>query len=487
MSSNKKILKEALTFDDVLLVPSYSSILPSEVSLKTSITSDITLNIPILSAAMDTVTESSLAISIAREGGMGIIHKNMDIKNQTKEVYKVKRYESGIIDNPITLSRKSTLKYAQYLMNKYKISGLPVVEENKLLVGIITKRDIKYRIDMDSLVEEVMTKEKLITSTKCITTEEAKNILIKERIEKLPIVDSFNKLEGLITIRDIDNIIKYPNACKDSRGCLRVGAAIGVDKNILDRVESLVQVKVDLIAIDSAHGHSSKIIDIVKSIRNSFPNITLLVGNIVTKDGAKDLIDAGSSILKVGIGSGSICTTRVIAGVGVPQLTAINEVYKYSKKRNVSVISDGGIRYSGDIVKALAFGASSVMIGSLFAGTDESPGEEVIYHGRKFKTYVGMGSLSAMKRGSNDRYFQFNNKLVPEGIEAIVPYKGKIKDVIYQICGGLRSGMGYCGVSNIKELIKKSKFVKITNSGLKENHPHSVNIIKEAPNYFGNE
>ncbi|WP_185877784.1 IMP dehydrogenase [Blattabacterium cuenoti] len=485
MSLNKKILKEALTFDDVLLIPSYSSILPSEVSLKTYLTSEITLNIPILSAAMDTVTESSLAISIAREGGLGIIHKNMNIKNQTKEVYKVKRYENGIIDSPITLYKNSTLRHAKDLMIRYKISGLPVIEKNNYLLGIITKRDIKYRINLDVSVEEVMTK-KLITSKRDVTIKEAKNILLERRIEKLPIVNKFNKLEGLITIKDIDNVIEYPNACKDNKGRLRVGAAVGINKETLDRVESLIKVKVDLITIDSAHGHSSRIIETIKSIRYFFPEIPLLVGNVVTQEGAKDLIDAGSSILKVGIGSGSICTTRVIAGVGMPQITAINDVYEYSKKRNISVVSDGGIRYSGDVVKAIASGASSVMIGGLFAGTDEAPGEEVIYHGRKFKTYVGMGSLLSMNKGSRDRYFQFNDKIVPEGVEAIVPYKGKIKDVIYQICGGLRSGMGYCGVSNIKELVDKGKFVKITNSGLRENHPHSVRITKESPNYFGN-
>ncbi|WP_185865893.1 IMP dehydrogenase [Blattabacterium cuenoti] len=486
MSLNKKILKEALTFDDVLLVPSFSSILPSEVSLKTYLTPDISLNIPILSAAMDTVTEFSLAISIAREGGIGIIHKNMSIKNQSEEVYRVKRSESGMIDDPITLSRNSTLKHAQYLMKRYQISGLPVIEKDHSLVGIITRRDIKYRTNLDSLVEEVMTRENLITSKKNITLEKAKNILLRERIEKLPIVDDNNKLVGLITIRDIDNLIEYPNACKDSRGRLRVGAAVGIDKQTLDRVESLVKVGADLITIDSAHGHSSRILQVIKSIRSFFPRIPLLAGNVVTKEGAKCLIDAGSTVLKVGIGSGSICTTRVIAGVGMPQITAINDVYEYAKRRNVNVISDGGIRYSGDVVKAIAAGASSVMIGSLFAGTDEAPGEEVIFQGRKFKTYVGMGSLIAMKRGSKDRYFQFSEKSVPEGIEAIVPYKGKMKDTIYQICGGLRSGMGYCGVSSITELMKTGKFVRITNSGLKENHPHSVRITKETPNYYLN-
>ncbi|WP_185851464.1 IMP dehydrogenase [Blattabacterium cuenoti] len=485
MSLNKKILKEALTFDDVLLVPSYSSIHPSEVSLKTSLTFDITLNIPILSAAMDTVTESSLAISIAREGGIGIIHKNMNIKNQSEEVYRVKRSESGMIDDPITLSRNSTLRHAQSLMRKYHISGLPVIEKDNSLVGIITSRDIKYRMDLDSLVEDVMTKEKLITSTKRnITLEKAKKILLEERIEKLPIVDDNKKLVGLITIRDIDNLIEYPNACKDSKGRLRVGASVGIDKNTLERVDSLVKVGTDIISIDSAHGHSDRILKMIKSIRKYFPDIALLAGNIVTMKAAKDLIDAGSTILKVGIGSGSICTTRVIAGVGMPQITAINDVYEYAKTRNVNVISDGGIRYSGDVVKAIAAGASSVMIGSLFAGTDEAPGEEIIFQGRKFKTYVGMGSLVAMKRGSKDRYFQFNKKFVPEGIEARVPYKGKMKDVLYQICGGLRSGMGYCGVSTITELMKTGKFVRITNSGLKENHPHSVSITKESPNYF---
>ncbi|WP_185864350.1 IMP dehydrogenase [Blattabacterium cuenoti] len=486
MSLNKKILKEALTFDDVLLVPSYSEILPSEVSLKTYLTFDIALNIPILSAAMDTVTESSLAISIAREGGMGIIHKNMNIKNQSEEVYKVKRSESGMIDEPITLFINSTLRDAQLLMKKYKISGFPVISENHVLVGIITRRDIKYRTDLDTLVKDVMTKEKLITSNKDITLEKAKNILLKERIEKLPIVDNNNILIGLITIRDIDNLIKHPNACKDYRGKLRVGAAVGIDHTTLKRVDSLIKVGVDIIAIDSAHGHSLKVLNVIKSIRHSFPKIPLITGNVVTEKGAKDLINAGSTVLKVGIGSGSICTTRVISGVGMPQITAINDVCEYAKKRNVSVISDGGIRYSGDVVKAIASGACCVMIGSLFAGTDESPGEEVLFHGRKFKTYVGMGSLIAMKRGSKDRYFQFNEKSVPEGIEAMVPYKGRIKDVIYQICGGIRSGMGYCGVSNIMDLMKNAKFVRITNSGLRENHPHSVNITKETPNYYSN-
>ncbi len=484
MYLNNKILKEALTFDDVLLVPSYSTVLPSEVSIKTNLTDDIKLNIPIISAAMDTVTESSLAISIAREGGLGIIHKNMNIKDQTKEVYFVKRTESVIINNPITLYKNYTLRHAQYLMKKHKISGLPVVEKDNYLIGILTKRDIKYNTNLDTVVENIMTKDNLITSKIGITLEYAKKILLTKKIEKLPIIDELNKLKGLITIKDIDNIMEYPNACKDSRGNLRVGASVGIDKNTLKRVRSLIKVNVDVIVVDSAHGHSSRVINVIKLIKNEFPTIPLLAGNIVTKEGAKDLINAGADILKVGIGSGSICTTRVIAGVGMPQITAINDVYEYAKKKNISVVSDGGIRYSGDVLKALASGASSVMIGGLFAGTDEAPGDEVIFQGRKFKTYVGMGSTIAMKRGSNERYFQNNNKFVPEGIEAIVPYKGKAKDVIFQICGGLKSGMGYCGTCNINELIKNGKFVKITNSGLKENHPHSVNITKESSNYF---
>ncbi|WP_185882318.1 IMP dehydrogenase [Blattabacterium cuenoti] len=479
-----KILKTALTFDDVLIVPSYSSILPSKVSLKTYLTSDIIMNIPIISAAMDTVTESSLAISIAREGGLGIIHKNMNIQNQSKEVFLVKRSESGIIDNPITLSRYSTLYDAQLLMKKHNISGFPVVENDNTLIGIITKRDIKYRVDINSLVEDVMTKEQLVVSHQNITLEKAKKILLTEKVEKLPLVDKMNKLVGLVTIKDIDNIIKYPNACKDSKGRLRVGAAIGIEKNSLERIDNLVKENVDIISIDSAHGHSISVLNLIKKIKNNFPNIVLIAGNIVTMEGAKDIIDAGANILKVGIGSGSICTTRVISGVGMPQITAILDVCKYAKEKNVNVISDGGIRYSGDIVKAIAAGANSVMIGSLFAGTDEAPGEEIIYQGRKFKTYVGMGSIIAMNRGSKDRYLNFNEKYIPEGIEARVPYRGKIKDIIYQICGGLRSGMGYCGVSTIQELINKGKFVTITNSGLKENHPHSVSITKESPNYF---
>lgn len=480
-----KILQEALTFDDVLLIPSRSEIIPSKVSLKTALTPEIVLNTPILSAAMDTVTESSLAMAMAKEGGLGFIHKNMTVEEQAEKVDRVKRSENGMVDDPITLSRHSTLQDAYQLMKHYGISGLPVIEEDGILVGIITNRDVKYRTDMDTLVEEVMTKEGLVTSGRDTTLEEAKGILLNARIEKLPIVDNQNKLVGLITIRDIDNLIEYPNACKDGRGRLLVGAAVGVHEDTMERVQALVNVGVDIITVDSAHGHSVGVLNMVKEIRHAFPRLALVGGNIVTSAAAKDLIEAGATTLKVGVGPGSICTTRVVAGVGMPQLTAINDVYEYAKTKNIKVIADGGIKFSGDIVKAIAAGASCVMIGSLLAGTDEAPGEEIIYQGRKFKTYVGMGSLAAMKRGSKDRYFQSNvQKLVPEGIEARVPYKGRLKDVIYQLCGGLRAGMGYCGTPSVADLMVDGKFVRITNSGLQESHPHDVSITKEASNYY---
>lgn len=480
-----RILEEALTFDDVLLIPSFSKIIPSEVSLKTFLTSDIILNIPIISAAMDTVTESSLAKAIAKEGGLGFIHKNMSIKEQAAKVDKVKRSENGMIDDPITLSRDSTLENAYTLMKHYGISGLPVIEKDRTLVGIITNRDIKYRNDTDTLVEDVMTKEGLVTSGQETNLEQAKGILLNSRIEKLPIVDQKNKLIGLITIKDIDSLIEYPYACKDNRGRLRVGAAVGISIDTMTRVQTLVNVGVDIITLDSAHGHSNKAINLLKEIRNCFPELAIVGGNIVTAQAAKELIDAGANILKIGIGPGSICTTRIIAGVGMPQLTAISNIYQYTRKKNIKLISDGGIKFSGDIVKAIAAGADCVMIGSLLAGTEEAPGEEIIYQGRKFKTYVGMGSIAAMKRGSQDRYFQTKiQKLVPEGIEARVPYKGSVKDVIYQLCGGIRAGMGYCGTANINELMTKTNFVKITKSGLRESHPHDVTITKESPNYY---
>lgn len=479
------IIGEGLTFDDVLLVPQASSVLPHEVSLKTKLTKNIEINVPILSAAMDTVTESELAIAIAREGGIGFIHKNMTIDRQAEEVEKVKRYESGMIANPVTLTKNATLREANELLKHYKISGLPVIEKDGSLIGIITNRDLKYRDDLTIKVKDIMTKENLVTAPVGTTLEEAKQILLEHRIEKLPIVKN-NKLKGLITIKDIDNIINYPNAAKDEHGRLRVGAAVGIGKDTIERITALVKAGADVVTVDSAHGHSKGVIEAIKKIRKKFPKLDLIGGNIVTKEAAADLIKAGVNAVKVGIGPGSICTTRVVSGVGVPQISAIMEVYDYCKKHEISVIADGGIKLSGDIVKAIASGADCVMLGGLLAGTEEAPGEEVLFNGRKFKTYVGMGSLVAMKRGSKDRYFQLESateKLVPEGIESMVPFKGRLKDSIYQLCGGLRSGMGYCGTPDIESLKSKSKFIKITNAGLKESHPHDVIVTKEAPNY----
>lgn len=484
MSLSSKIVEEAITFDDVLLIPSYSEILPSQVNLKTQLTKSIHLNIPIVSAAMDTVTESGLAIALARVGGLGFIHKNMPIDQQAVEVNKVKRSENGMISNPITLSRNHTLQDALMLMKEYKISGLPVIEEDGTLVGIITNRDIKYQSDLNQRVEDVMSKENIITSSRDTSLEQAKKILLNNRIEKLPIIDDLNKLIGLITIKDIDNLLEYPNSCKDSEGRLRVGAGVGVGNDTLERVEALVKAGVDIIAVDSAHGHSINVLNKIREIRISFPDLDIVGGNIVTSQAAKDLIEAGANSLKVGVGPGSICTTRVVAGVGVPQLSAIYNVYKYANQYQIPVIADGGIKLSGDIVKAISSGASCVMLGSLLAGTDEAPGDEIIFQGRKFKSYQGMGSISAMKRGSKDRYFQSGTKkLVPEGIEGRVPYKGKLSDVVYQLCGGIRAGMGYCGTEDIEKLQKESRMVKISSAGLKESHPHDVIITQEAPNY----
>lgn len=484
---NGKLTETGLTFDDVLLVPQASEVLPNQVSLQTRLTKNIMLNIPIVSAAMDTVTEAALAIAIAREGGLGFIHKNMSIQEQAKQVDYVKRSESGMILNPITLQLHNTLEQAEDILSKYKISGLPVVTKDNVLVGIITNRDLKYRVLDQTPVEDVMTKEGLVTAPIGTSLETAKDILYKHRIEKLPIVDEEYKLKGLITIKDIDNVINYPNACKDAKGRLRCGAAVGVGFDTLERVEALVHAGVDIITVDSAHGHSQGVIDVVKAIRTQFPTLDIVAGNIVTKEAAKALIDAGADAVKVGVGPGSICTTRVVAGVGVPQITAINNIYEYVKNLGACLIADGGIKYSGDIVKALAAGANTVMLGSLLAGTKEAPGEEVIFSGRRFKTYVGMGSLVAMKRGSSDRYFQKGNgeakKLVPEGIEGRVPYKGELADTVYQLCGGLRSGMGYCGTKTIDDLRKNGTFVRITGAGLKESHPHDIQITKEAPNY----
>ena len=483
---NGKIIKEAITFDDVLLIPAKSEVLPSNVNLKTKLTKSLELNIPFLSAAMDTVTEAKLAIALARQGGIGFVHKNMSIEEQAAEIDKVKRNESGMITNPITLKKESILADAEHIMGTYKVSGLPVVDDDGTLVGIITNRDLKYRKNMDEKVVNIMTKDNLITGHVGVTLDEAKDVLLENRIEKLPIVDDNYKLQGLITIKDIDNIVEYPNACKDPQGRLRVGGAVGVGGNTMDRVDALVKAGVDIITVDSAHGHSQGVINQVKEIKTKYPELNVIGGNIVTADAALDLIKAGADAVKVGVGPGSICTTRVVAGVGVPQLTAVNDVYEVCKEHGVGVIADGGIKLSGDIVKAIAAGADCVMVGGLLAGTEEAPGEEILYEGRRFKVYVGMGSMAAMKRGSADRYFQgktAEKKLVPEGIEGKVAYKGKLEDVIFQLCGGLRSGMGYCGTETIAKLKTDARFVKITGAGLQESHPHDISITQEAPNY----
>lgn len=483
-----KILKKGYTFDDVLLVPSYSEVTPSEISLKTKLTKNITLNIPVLSSAMDTVTEDKMAISLARAGGIGIIHKNMPIEKQVYLVSKVKRAESGMISNPFTVLGSDKISKVREISSLYNISGLPVVDINNTLIGIITHRDLKYSTSDEDLVCNIMTSSNLVTCKKGISLAEARNIMISNKIEKLPIVDDNNKLEGLLNLKDIDNIANFPNACKDSKGRLMVGAALGISEDVLNRVELLVKAGVDVLVVDSAHGHSKNVLNTVKKIKEKFPNIDVIGGNIVTKEAARDLIEAGCDAVKVGIGPGSICTTRIIAGVGVPQLTAVMEVAEYCKDKGIGVIADGGIKQSGDIAKAIAAGADCVMLGGLFAGCDEAPGEEMIYEGRKYKIYVGMGSLVAMKRGSADRYFQNSKvemkKLVPEGIEGRVPYKGQVSDVIYQLMGGLRSGMGYCGCKTISEMKENARFVEITNAGLKESHPHDVELIKEAPNYY---
>ncbi len=480
--SNLKIV-EGITFDDVLLVPQKSDITPDMINLKTHITKDIELNIPLMSAAMDTVTESALAIAMAREGGIGIIHKNMTIERQALEVDKVKRSEHGVIVDPFYLSPNHLLSDAEDLMAKYKISGVPVCEGGKI-VGIITNRDLRFEEDYSRKISEVMTKENLVTAPEGTTLEEAQEILRKYKIEKLPIVDKNGGLKGLITIKDIEKSVKYPNSAKDSTGRLLVGAAIGVTKDVLERAKALIDANVDLLVLDSAHGHSENIIKTVKLVKENFPNTPLIAGNIATSEAAEDLIKAGADAIKVGIGPGSICTTRVVAGIGVPQITAISDVASVAKKHGIPVIADGGIKYSGDLTKAIAAGADVIMIGSLFAGCDESPGEEEIYQGRRFKVYRGMGSIAAMEVGSKDRYFQTNTKkLVPEGVEGRVPYKGALAETVYQLLGGLRSGMGYCGTQTVKDLKERGKFVKITGAGLKESHPHDIYITKESPNY----
>ncbi len=483
---DEKFKKVALTFDDVLLQPKKSDIIPKDVDVKTKLADDIVLNIPILSAAMDTVTESRLAIAIAREGGMGIIHKNMSIRRQADEVDKVKRSESGVIVDPFALSPEDMIYDAEELMSKYHISGVPIINKDEKLVGIITNRDLRFEQDYQRPIKDVMTKEGLVTAPVGTTVEEAKSLLQKHKIEKLPLVDDDFKLKGLITIKDIEKAKKYPNSAKDENGQLLVGAAVGIGKDTLNRARALFESGVDVIVVDTAHGHSTKVIDMVKKVKKTFPELVLIAGNVATAEATEDLIKAGADVIKVGVGPGSICTTRVVAGVGVPQITAISEAAEVAKKHGKTVIADGGIKYSGDIVKALASGANTVMIGSLLAGTEESPGELEIYKGRSYKVYRGMGSVDAMKQGSEDRYFQegeSQKKYVPEGIEGRVPYKGKLSDTIYQLVGGLRSGMGYCGTKDINTLQKEAEFVRITSAGLKESHPHDVDITKEAPNY----
>jgi IMP dehydrogenase len=479
-----KFAKEGLTFDDVLLIPAKSSVLPNEVSVKTRLSDTVQLNIPIISAGMDTVTESSMAISMARQGGMGIIHKNMSIEEQAEQVDRVKRSESGVITDPFYLTPEHQVFDAEHLMGKYRISGVPIVDADKKLVGIITNRDMRFIQDFSIKISDVMTKENLVTAPVGTTLKEAENILQKYRIEKLPLVDEEGILQGLITIKDIEKVIEFPNSAKDKQGRLLVGAAVGVTKDALLRVEKLVKAGVDAIVIDTAHGHSEGVLKKVQEVREKYPDLTIIAGNVATSDATRDLIEAGASVVKVGIGPGSICTTRVVAGVGVPQVTAVYDCATEAKKYGVPIIADGGIKYSGDIVKAIAAGGHAVMLGSMLAGVSESPGEREIFQGRQFKVYRGMGSVGAMERGSSDRYFQENNKkLVPEGIEGRVPYKGPLADTIYQLIGGLRSGMGYCGTATIEELQNDSRFVKITGAGLRESHPHQVQITKEAPNY----
>ena len=484
MANNQKFAKEGLTFDDVLLVPAKSDVLPADVSLKTRLTNKITLNIPVLSAAMDTVTESALAIAIAREGGAGTIHKNMPIDAQVDNVDRVKRSENGVISNPIFLGPDNYVYEAEALMRKFRISGVPICDGNKKVVGIITNRDMRFLVDHNDRIADVMTKENLVTAPAGTTLADAQEILRRHKIEKLPLVDENNILTGLITIKDIEKATKYPNSAKDAKGRLICGAAIGATKDVLDRAGALLAAGADYLVLDSAHGHSQNIINSIAKVKEAFPECQLIAGNIATGEAALDLIKAGADAIKVGIGPGSICTTRVVAGIGVPQITAICDAAEVADKYNIPVIADGGLKYSGDIVKAIAAGASTVMIGSMFAGCEESPGETELFQGRSFKVYRGMGSIAAMEQGSKDRYFQEGNKkLVPEGVEGRVPFKGPLADTVYQLMGGLRSGMGYCGAPNIDALRTNAQFVRITSAGLRESHPHDINITKEAPNY----
>jgi IMP dehydrogenase len=486
MGTHPKILDESLTFDDVSLVPTYSAVLPKDVDVSTQLTRTIRLNIPLVSAAMDTVTESRTAISMAQEGGIGIIHRNLPVEDQALEVDRVKKSESGMILNPITMQPEQKIHEAVEIMKKYRISGVPITKSGKL-VGILTNRDLRFEKRLDAQISTVMTKDRLITVPVGTTLEEAKDILHRNRIEKLLVVDDHNHLKGLITIKDIEKIRKYPNSCKDHLGRLRVGAGIGIGKDREARTEALIKAGVDVLVIDSAHGHSKDVLEAVLDTKENFPDCQLIGGNVATKEGALDLIKSGVDAVKIGVGPGSICTTRVVAGVGIPQLSAIMEATEVSEKYGVPLIADGGIKFSGDITKAMAAGAHSVMIGNLFAGTDESPGEIVLYQGRSYKVYRGMGSLEAMKEGSRDRYFQGEveneAKLVPEGIEGRVPYRGALSDCIQQLIGGLKGGMGYLGAKNISELQQKARFIRITSSGLRESHVHDVIITKEAPNY----
>jgi len=479
----QKVVREGLTFDDVLLVPRKSEILPKDVSLSVQLTPKIRLNIPVLSAAMDTVTDSRLAIAIAREGGLGVIHKNMSVAEQAAQVDKVKRSEHGVITDPFFLSPEHLIADAKALMSRYRISGVPITEGTRL-VGILTNRDLRFETDDSRPIGQVMTSENLVTAKEGTTLDEAKMILARHRIEKLPIVDDDFNLRGLITIKDIEKATKYPNSAKDENGRLLCAAAVGVSHDVMERIEALVAAKVDVISIDTAHGHSMGVLKTIEKIRNAYPDIQLFAGNVATAAATHDLIAAGVDCVKVGIGPGSICTTRVVAGIGVPQITAVADCAEEADKHNIPIISDGGIKYSGDIAKAIAAGAKAVMLGSLFAGTEESPGEMEIYQGRSFKTYRGMGSLAAMANGSKDRYFQEDaKKLVPEGVEGRVPYKGALSDTVFQLMGGLRSSMGYCGAPTIEDLRQNGEFIRITNAGLTESHPHDIYITKEAPNY----
>ena len=478
-----KIIGKGITFDDVLLVPAYSEVIPNDVDLRTQLTKKIQLQIPLMSSGMDTVTEHRMAIAMARQGGIGVIHKNMSIEEQAEEVDKVKRSENGVITDPFSLTPEHTLDDADKLMAKFRISGVPICEGTKL-VGIITNRDLKFETDYNKKIKESMTSEGLITAREGITLDEAKKILAAARKEKLPIVDADYNLKGLITIKDIEKTIKYPNSAKDSHGRLLCAAAVGVTPDITDRVDELVASKVDAIVIDTAHGHSANVLKTFKLIRDKYPDLQVIAGNVATRSGAEDMIKMGVDAVKIGIGPGSICTTRVVAGIGVPQITAIMEAYDVAKEYGIPVIADGGIKYSGDITKALAAGANVCMMGSLFAGTDESPGEFELYQGRKYKVYRGMGSIAAMENGSKDRYFQANaKKLVPEGVEGRVAYKGTVEDTVFQLLGGLRSGMGYCGAKTIEDLHEHAQFVEISAASLKESHPHDIQITKEAPNY----